>query len=87
MKVEDFIEVDNEKYLDFVNKIIENNGRCDVSTIGYGCENCPFDESNNPKGIHCAQSGLTNEYIDENEEDQVMLESAVKFKELYLIGV
>ena len=87
MKVEDFIKINNKKYLNFINKIIENNGRCGIDIIGLGCESCPFDESNNPKGIHCAQSGLTDEYIDENEEDQVMLESAVKFKELYLIGV
>ena len=86
MKREDFIEVDNEKYLDFVNKIIENNGRCDVSIIGYGCENCPFDESNNPDEIHCVDSGLSDIKIRTIDSDLTMLKSAIKFRKLYLEG-
>lgn len=86
MKREDFIEVDNEKYLDFVNKIIEDNGRCDVSTIGYVCENCPFDESNNPYGIHCTSSGLSDIKIRTIDSDPTMLKSAIKFRKLYLEG-
>ena len=86
MKREDFIEVDNEKYLDFVNKIIENNGRCDVSIIGYRCENCPFDESNNPGGIHCVDSGLSDIKISTIDSDPTMLKSAIKFRKLYLEG-
>ena len=86
MKREDFIEVDNEKYLDFVNKIIENNGRCDVSIIGYRCENCPFDESNNPYGIHCVDSSLSDIKIHMIDSDPTMLKSAIKFRKLYLEG-
>ena len=87
MKREDFIEVNNDEYIKCINKIIESNGKCHPDIIKYGCDSCPFDESNNPEGIHCAQSGLTDEYIDEDDEDPIMLESAVKFKELYLSGV
>ena len=86
MKREDFIEVDNEKYLDFVNKIIENNGRCDVSTIGYGCENYPFDESNNPYGIHFTSFGLSDIKIRTIDSYLTMLKSAIKFRKLYLEG-
>ena len=84
MEREDFIKVNDERYLKFVDKIIENNGKCNFEE---DCLNCPFDRSNNPKGIHCAQSGLTYEYIDDDEEDPIMLKSAIKFKELYSSGV
>ena len=83
MKREDFIEVDNEKYLDFVNKIIENNGRCGIDIIGFGCESCPFDESNNPDGIHCVDSGLSDIKISTQNPDGIMLNSAIKFRNLY----
>ena len=83
MKVEDFIEVNNEKYLDFVNKIIENNGRCGIDIIGFGCESCPFDESNNPDGIHCVNSGLSDIKISTHNPDGIMLNSAIKFRNLY----
>ena len=83
MKVEDFIEVNNEKYLDFVNKIIENNGRCGIDIIGFGCEGCPFDESNNPDGIHCTSSGLSDIKISAQNPDGIMLNSAIKFRNLY----
>ena len=86
MKREDFIEVDNEKYLDFVNKIIENNGRCDIDIIGLRCESCPFDDSNNPDGIHCVDSGLSDIKISTIDSDPTMLKSAIKFRKLYLEG-
>lgn len=77
MKREDFKEI-TEKHIETARELIKTNGMCE----NIKCYDCPFDESNNKKGLGCGEAEYATQGTTCYAEDGKILQSAKEFLEM-----
>ena len=78
MKISDFKDVSNEKFVENAKKIIEQDGSCRGIDCDYSKNICPFHYSNAVNNLSC----YYNRYRCDVENDDVLLQSAKEYLQL-----